>query len=86
MDKENIVCVYVYLSLYTYMYVYIHIYIIKYYPDLEGNSTTVTTDETRGHLLFSCSVMSDSLQPHDCSTPGFPVPHCPLEFTQIHVH
>ena len=26
-------------------------------------------------LLFSCSVLSDSLQPHDCSTPGFPVHH-----------
>ena len=22
----------------------------------------------------------------DCSTPGFPVLHCPLEFVQIHVH
>ena len=26
-------------------------------------------------LLFSCSVMSDSLQPMDGSTSGFPVPH-----------
>ena len=24
--------------------------------------------------------------PMDCSTPGFPVLHCPLEFAQIHVH
>ena len=36
--------------------------------------------------------MSDSLRPHglcdpmDCSTPGFPVHHQLLEFTQTHVH
>ena len=30
--------------------------------------------------------MSDSLQPHDCSTPGLPVPHHLQEFAQIHVH
>ena len=33
-------------------------------------------------LLFSGSVMSDSLQPMDCSMPGFPVLHCLLEFAQ----
>ena len=27
-------------------------------------------------LLFSHSVMSDSLELHDCGTPGFPVLHC----------
>ena len=35
---------------------------------------------------FSCSVMSDSLWPHDCSTPGFPVHHQLPEFAQTHVH
>ena len=30
--------------------------------------------------------MSYSLWPHDCSTPGLPVHHQLLEFTQIHVH
>ena len=30
--------------------------------------------------------MSNSLQPLDCSTPGFPVLHYFLEFAQIHVH
>ena len=25
-------------------------------------------------------------RPHDCSTPGFPVLHCLLEFAQINVH
>ena len=35
---------------------------------------------------FSCSVVSNSLRPVDCSTPGFPVHHQLLEFTQTHVH
>ena len=30
--------------------------------------------------------MSDSLRPHDCSTPGFPVLHYIPEFAQTHVH
>ena len=37
-------------------------------------------------VQFSRSVVSDSLQPHDCSTPGLPVHHQPPEFTQTHVH
>ena len=37
-------------------------------------------------VQFSCSVMSDSLWPHDCSTPGLPVHQQLLEFTQTHVH
>ena len=37
-------------------------------------------------LLFSRSVVSDSLQPHNCSTPGFPVLHHLLEFAQTDVH
>ena len=37
--------------------------------------------------LFSCLVVSDSLQPHGLhSTPGFPVFHYLLVFAQIHVH
>ena len=35
---------------------------------------------------FSCSVMSESLWPHDCSTPGFPVHHQLSEVVQTHVH
>ena len=35
---------------------------------------------------FSCSVVSDSLQPMDCSMPGLPVNHQLLEFTQTLVH
>ena len=35
---------------------------------------------------FSCSVMSNSLEPKDCSTPGFPVHHQLPELTQTNVH
>ena len=37
-------------------------------------------------VQFSCSVVSDSLRPMNCRTPGLPVHHQLLEFTQIHVH
>ena len=37
-------------------------------------------------VQFSRSVVSDSLQPHNCSTPGFPVHHQLPEFTESHVH
>ena len=34
---------------------------------------------------ISCSVVSDSLRPHERSTPGLPVHHQLPEFTQTHV-
>ena len=37
-------------------------------------------------LLFSHSVMSDSLDPMTCSTPGFLVLHYLPEFAQTHIH
>ena len=38
-------------------------------------------------VQFSCSVMSDSLRPHEShSMPGLPVHHKLLEFTQTHAH
>ena len=37
-------------------------------------------------LLFCRSVISDSLQPHNCSMPGFPVLHHLPEFAQTHIH
>ena len=37
-------------------------------------------------VQFSRSVVSDSLPPMDCSTPGLPVHHQLSEFTQTHVH
>ena len=35
-------------------------------------------------VQFSRSVVFDSLQPMNCSTPGLPVHHQLLEFTQTH--
>ena len=35
-------------------------------------------------VQFSCSAISDSLQPMDCSMPGFPVHHQLPELTQTH--
>ena len=40
----------------------------------------------RHSVQFSHSVVSDSLWPVNCSTPGFPVHHQLLEFTQTQVH
>ena len=37
-------------------------------------------------VQFSHSVVSDSWDPMDCSTPGLPVHHQLPEFTQTHVH
>ena len=37
-------------------------------------------------LLSICSVVPDSLQPIDCSTPGSPVLHSFPELAQTHVH
>ena len=37
-------------------------------------------------LLFSCSVMSDSLQPHGLQQASLPCPSHLLEFAQTHVH
>ena len=37
-------------------------------------------------VQFGHSVVSDSLQPMDCSTPGFSVHHQLPELTQTHVH
>ena len=37
-------------------------------------------------LLFSHPVISNSLRPHRCNTPGFPVLHHLLKCAQVHVH
>ena len=42
----------------------------------------VKVNLTISSVQFSCSVMSNSLRPHDCSSPGFPVHHQLLEPTQ----
>ena len=42
--------------------------------------------ESISSVQFSCSVMSNILQPVDFSTPGFPVHHQLPELAQTHVH
>ena len=37
-------------------------------------------------VQFSCSAMSNALQPHECSMPGLPAHHQLQEFTQTRVH
>ena len=41
---------------------------------------------TFSSVQFSCSVVSDSCNPMNRSTPGLPVHHKLPEFTQTHVH
>ena len=48
-----------------------------YFPFLTGAFSSVQ---------LSSSVVSNCLQPMDCSTPGFPVHHQLPEITQTHVH
>ena len=46
--------------------------------------------EDRNVLFFCCCAVTQSCltlcHPMDCSTPGFPVPHCLPEFAQTHVY
>ena len=46
---------------------------------------TTKKDQIRSDQI-SHSVVSDSLRPHDRSTPGLPVHQELLEFTQTHIH
>ena len=66
---------------------YLGIYLAKEIKDLyiENYKTLVKEIKIRSDQI-SCSVMSDSLQSHDHSTPGLPVHHQLLEFTQTHIH
>ena len=46
----------------------------------------VNNNESISSVQFSRSVVSDSLRPMNRSTPGLPVHHQRLEFTQTHIH
>ena len=49
--------------------------------------TNKSVNQTKfSSVQFSRSVVSDSCDPMDCSTPGFPVHHQLPELTQTHVH
>ena len=49
-------------------------------------SATITRYFPCNSVRFSRSVMSNSFDPMDCSTPGLPVQHQLPDFTQTHVH
>ena len=51
-----------------------------------GGSRTVLSKPQFSSVQFSCSVVSESLDPMDHSTPGLPVHHQLPEFIQTHVH
>ena len=61
------------------------IYKKRYYRHMDTNGKLGNNTYSRQYQ-FSRSVISDSLQPHDCSTPDFPVHHQLLETAQTHVH
>ena len=63
-------------------------YLLKYYfkTILGKDSFCLTVCATFSSVQFSCSVLSDSCHPMDCSTPVFPVHHQLPELTQTHVH
>ena len=46
----------------------------------------INDDSKTKSAQFSCSVMSDSLRPHEWQMPGLPVHYQLPDFTQIHVH
>ena len=67
------------------------IYIYNLYPSFNwlvflGFWASCTLGSSVSSVQFSHSVVSDSLWFHDRSTPGLPVDHQHLEFTQTHVH
>ena len=50
-----------------------------------GPGRAIVYGVTKSSVQSSCSAMSNSLRPHNCSTPGLPVHHHLPEFTQTHV-
>ena len=52
-------------------------------PLWEGKAAPASPTTTHLLLLFSCQVVSDTLQPMGCSTPSLPVPHHLPEFSKF---
>ena len=82
---------------YTHTHTHTYIYISDSFPysllqNIEYSSLSLIVGPYLLSILyissvqFSRSVVSDSLWPHDHSTPGLPVHHQFSEFTQTHVH
>ena len=61
---------------------------LTYFISLQLHNQILQMKKSKGFssVQFSRSVMSNSLQPMDCSTPGFPVHHQLPDFTQTHFH
>jgi len=86
-----------YIYIYIHTHTHTHTYISDSFPysllqNIEYSSLSLIVGPYLLSILyissvqFSCSVVSDSLWPHDHSTPGLPVHHQLPEFTQTHVH
>ena len=62
----------------------------KYYDFPPWSTSAIKKEKHSLHhtfsLLFRCCRVQLPGNPVDCSTPGFPVLHCLLEFAQIDVH
>ena len=61
------------------------LFFLNFRDDVVHRSARYASNQFKS-VQFSRSVVSDSLQPMDCSMPGFPVHHQLLELAQIHVH
>ena len=51
-----------------------------------GNSIVISIFSSISSVQFICSVVSNSLWPHESQTPGLPVHHQLPEFTQTNFH
>ena len=58
----------------------------RHQPTDLRSSVKSKNSKLKKKIQFSHSVTSNSWWPHECSTPGLPVHHQSLEFTQTHVH
>ena len=71
---KKCVCIYIYMCvcvcIHIYMCVYTHIYVCKYMYTIYIYIYIYISS-----VQFSCSVLSNSFNPTDCSMPGFPVHH-----------
>ena len=68
-------------------YMYAHIYSFSgSFPIYVITKYRVQISVLYNSVLLSHSVMSNSCDPMDCSTPGFPVRHELPEFTKTHIH
>ena len=64
------------------------LFCLNYQPEFRAGATCVFYHQHLPRVLFSsvAQLCSTLCNPVDCCTPGHPVHHQLLEFTQIHVH